>query len=85
MNTMIAAVFIEFASYRWVFFFTTIVGIPASIVCLLLVPRDEGQGQEETVSFKARLQKMKKLDLVGVTLLTGASLTLVWSRRGISV
>ncbi|KAI0628440.1 MFS general substrate transporter [Trametes polyzona] len=44
-GTMVAAVFIQFASYKWIFFLTTILGIPASIVCLLLVP-EQAKGHE---------------------------------------
>ena len=75
---MISAVFIQFASYRWVFFFTTIVGVPASAVCWLLVPEREDPVHEKTThevesSIKMWVRKLRRLDLVGVTMLTGTS------------
>ncbi|KAH9888529.1 MFS general substrate transporter [Cubamyces lactineus] len=85
-GTMISAVFIQFASYRWVFFFTTIVGVPASAVCWLLVPEQDRLGvHEKTIggsgsSFKTWMRNLRRLDLVvGVTVLTVALILFIFA------
>ncbi|KAI0653606.1 MFS general substrate transporter [Cubamyces menziesii] len=83
-GTMISAVFIQFASYRWVFFFTTIVGVPASAVCWLLVPEREDPVHEKTThevesSIKMWVRKLRRLDLVGVTMLTVALILFIFA------
>lgn len=71
-GTMIAAVFIQFADYRWIFFLTSILGIPAAFVCLILVPAPQSAQRDNGMVFSSRLHKLKKLDLAGVSILTGA-------------
>ncbi|KAI0666963.1 MFS general substrate transporter [Trametes maxima] len=79
-GTMISAVFIQFASYRWVFFFTTIVGVPAAVVCLLLVPPAQDNGiQSGDHAAASWLKKLRKLDLVGVTVLTAALILFIFA------
>lgn len=71
-GTMIAAVFIQFADYRWIFFFSSMLGIPAALVCLVLVPAPRSAQRDNGAVFSSRLHKLKKLDLAGVSILTGA-------------
>ena len=76
-GTMISAIFVEFADYRWIFWLTAIVGVPAALVCIALIPsREDKQQTANTEDGKpsSRLTNLRKLDLVGVTSLTGKSL-----------
>ncbi|OSC97055.1 MFS general substrate transporter [Trametes coccinea BRFM310] len=80
-GTMISAVFIEFASYRWVFFFTTIIGVPAAAVCLVLVPSSDSEGntEQDKRGSASWLQRLKKLDQVGVAFLTVALILFIFA------
>ena len=69
-GTIISALFVEFADYRWIFWFTTILAIPAAILCIVLVPSQE-RPSEESRSAQRRVENLKKLDVVVVTDLTG--------------
>ncbi|OBZ65921.1 hypothetical protein A0H81_14087 [Grifola frondosa] len=74
-GAVISALFVQFASYHWVFFFVTILAVPAAAACILLIP-------PQTKAENARLStsaKVKKLDLVGVTILTAALILFIFA------
>ena len=75
-GTMISAVFIEFADYRWIFFFTTLIAIPSAIVCMFLIPSQDTGSEDVKSEVISRVENLRKLDLVGVTGLTGTSSTM---------
>ncbi len=72
-GTMISAVFVEYANYRWIFWFTTIIAVPAAVFCLFLIPNHDDKPSSATAG--SRLAGLKKLDLVGVSVLTGVFLS----------
>ena len=81
---MISALFVEFADYRWIFWFTTIVGIPAALLCVVLIPsqdQDQVPVGDVAENVKERFAKLRRLDLVGVIGLTGASILSTYSQR----
>ncbi len=71
-GTMISAVFVEYANYRWIFWFTTVIAVPASVFCLFLIPNHDDKPLSATTvpTAGSRLVGLKKLDLVGVSVLT---------------
>ena len=73
-GTMVSAVFIQFASYRWIFFFTTIVGVPAALLCIILIPAQEQKPTVGTTMIQSQFERIKRLDLIGVSILTGMPL-----------
>ena len=70
-GTMISAVFVEFATYRWIFWFTTVIAVPAALFCVVLIPSQEKRRVPDVDAVKARLANLRRLDLVGVSVLTG--------------
>ena len=72
---MISAVFLQFADYRWIFWFTAIIGVPAATACLLLIPSQEDRAVDPAINdIQGRIAKLKKLDLLGVFVITSESL-----------
>ncbi|KAL1940391.1 hypothetical protein VTO73DRAFT_8963 [Trametes versicolor] len=78
-GTMIAAVFIQFADYRWIFFFSSMLGIPAALVCLILVPAPRSDQRDDGAPMSSRLHKLKMLDLAGVSILTVALILFIFA------
>lgn len=71
MGAIIGALFVQFTTYHWIFYFITILAVPSAIVCILLIP-----GQEHTDADNLSPgEKLRNLDMVGVTTLTGTSRT----------
>ena len=68
---MISAVFLQFADYRWIFWFTAIIGVPAATACLILIPSQEDRAINR---IQGRIAKLKKLDLLGVFVITSEPL-----------
>ncbi|RPD57986.1 MFS general substrate transporter [Lentinus tigrinus ALCF2SS1-7] len=79
-GTMISAVFVEFANYRWIFWFTTVIAVPAAVSCLFLIPsRDDNSSTGDAPLIGSRLAGLKKLDLVGVSILTVALILFIFA------
>ncbi|TFK84532.1 MFS general substrate transporter [Polyporus arcularius HHB13444] len=76
-GTMISAVFVEYANYRWIFWFTTIIAVPAAVFCLFLIPNHDDKPSSATAG--SRLAGLKKLDLVGVSVLTVALILFIFA------
>jgi len=64
---LIGGIFVQFVSWHWIFFFTSFVAIPISIVCILLIPSIAAAKKNHLGS---KIARAKKLDLIGVSLLT---------------
>jgi predicted MFS family arabinose efflux permease len=60
LGILIGAVLVQYAGWKWIFFFVAILGIGIGAVCLVLIPN-------------AKRDKGKKVafDVIGVSLLTG--------------
>lgn len=66
VGAVISALFVRFANYHWIFYFVAIMSVPCALIALLLIPDEETAG--EAASHR---EKLRKLDLIGVTFLTG--------------
>lgn len=64
---MIGAIFVEFASWRWVFWFVAIVAIPIGLLCTFIVPNPT---KTRAIDESAQT-RWKSLDIAGVSILTG--------------
>lgn len=64
---VIGAVFVQSASWHWIFWFLALVTIPIALVCTIFVPPEA----EAPKSLYQSASKFQSLDLVGVSLLTG--------------
>ncbi|EKM53820.1 uncharacterized protein PHACADRAFT_125786 [Phanerochaete carnosa HHB-10118-sp] len=65
LGAIISGLFVQYASYRWVFWFVAIVALPSAIVCLVFIPdRHDGPGQS-----LSQREKLRNLDLVGALIL----------------
>lgn len=59
LGLIIGAIFVQYASWSWVFWFVAMVAFPIAIICFLLVPP-----QEEVVHVEGA--RWKSLDIGGV-------------------
>lgn len=68
LGLLIGGMFVEWASYHWVFWFVAISAVPVSLACVFIIPPrfKETTGSPEPV----KAAKWKSLDLVGVSILT---------------
>ena len=67
------AVFAQYASWRWVFWFLAMMTFPIVVVGLIFIPP-----QSVSIS-QPKWVKFKSLDLVGVALLTGGLNTIFYT------
>ncbi|KAG6333204.1 hypothetical protein ID866_5886 [Astraeus odoratus] len=65
----IGAVFVQWASYRFVFWFVGLVAISVGLSCVFIIPTHIGKVPDDHDSSVA---KWKNLDIVGVSILTAA-------------
>ncbi|OAX31593.1 MFS general substrate transporter, partial [Rhizopogon vinicolor AM-OR11-026] len=69
LGLMIGGMFVEWASYHWVFWFVAIIAVPVTLAGVIFIPPRfsvEPTGSPEPV----KAAKWKSLDLVGVSILT---------------
>ncbi|KAG1725479.1 major facilitator superfamily-domain-containing protein [Suillus paluster] len=66
---VIGAMFVQWASYHWVFLFVAVVACPLALVCVFIIPSQIGETADTPEPEGA---KWKNLDLVGVCILTVA-------------
>ncbi|KAG1895789.1 major facilitator superfamily domain-containing protein [Suillus fuscotomentosus] len=69
LGFLIAAMFVQWASYHWVFWFVAIVAVPAALACAFIIPPEIANTKDNLEHAAA---KWKSLDLLGVTILTVA-------------
>jgi MFS family permease len=68
LGLLIGGMFVEWASYHWVFWFVAIIAVPVSLACVFMIPP---RFTKTTNSPEREAAKWKSLDLVGVSILTG--------------
>jgi MFS family permease len=66
LGLLIGAMFVQWASYHWVFWFVAILAVPVALACVYIIPP-----QIAKTSTEPEAAKWKSLDLVGVSILTG--------------
>lgn len=76
MGLVIGAIFVQFASWPWVFWFVPLISIPIALICLWLIPAFERE-QDQTATFTG--PKWKRLDIIGVATLTSAIVLFIFA------
>jgi MFS family permease len=71
IGVIIGAIFVQYASWRWVFWFVAIVSLPIAAVCFFLIPR--------VTATEVRSDRFKSLDVPGVSILTAALLLFIFA------
>ncbi|OAX32395.1 MFS general substrate transporter, partial [Rhizopogon vinicolor AM-OR11-026] len=77
VGLLIGAMFVEWVSYHWVFWFSAIVAAPVALAGVVLIPPP--QVAETTDSLEPTAAKWKSLDLVGVSILTIAIILFIFA------
>ncbi|KAJ8581984.1 MFS general substrate transporter [Rhizopogon salebrosus TDB-379] len=73
---LIGAVFVEWASYHWVFLFMAIAAAPVAVAGFFIIPP---QIAETTDSLEPKAAKWRSLDLIGVGILTVALILFIFA------
>ena len=68
LGLIIGAIFVQFASWSWVFWFVALVCMPIATLCIFLIPKQESHPDDVAARNGAR---WKSLDIIGVSILTG--------------
>lgn len=68
MGSIISALFIQFASYRWMFYFVTILAVPSAVMSILLIPCSTSKPDGR---LPGRMEQIQRLDPIGISILTG--------------
>ena len=61
LGTIIGAILVEYASWRWIFWVISIISIPAATACIFLIPGSSHRKEA----------KISQLDALGVMILVG--------------
>ncbi|EGN97460.1 hypothetical protein SERLA73DRAFT_75140 [Serpula lacrymans var. lacrymans S7.3] len=69
------AIFVEYASWHWVFWFVAIVALPVALGCIFVIPPQP----KPLDHFESQGSKFKRLDIVGVVMLTIALILFVFA------
>ncbi|KAG2125506.1 major facilitator superfamily domain-containing protein [Suillus clintonianus] len=73
---VVGAVFVQWASYHWVFWYVACAAFPVALVCVFMIPSQIGETSGTLEPIGA---KWKTLDLVGVGILTVAFILFIFS------
>ncbi|KAG1718959.1 major facilitator superfamily-domain-containing protein [Suillus lakei] len=73
---VVGAIFVQWASYHWVFWCVACAAFPVALVCVFMIPSQIG---ETAGTFKPKGAKWKSLDLVGVGILTVAFILFIFA------
>lgn len=74
LGLIIGAIFVQFASWSWVFWFVALVALPIAAICVFLIPT-----QEPHIEIGGHTDaRWKSLDMGGVSILTGEYTTTEW-------
>ncbi|KAI0667389.1 MFS general substrate transporter [Trametes maxima] len=76
LGLIIGAIFVQYTSWKWVFWFVSIVALPVSVLCVFLIPTQEPRHEDVAGRREAR---WKSLDLIGVSILTAALILLIFA------
>jgi MFS family permease len=67
LGLLIGAMFVEWATYHWVFWFVAIVAVPVALAGVFIIPPQIAKAEPEAARWKT-------LDLIGVSILTGTNI-----------
>ncbi|KAG2094866.1 major facilitator superfamily domain-containing protein [Suillus discolor] len=76
LGLMIGAMFVQWASYHWVFWFIPIVAMPTALACAFIIPPEIANTKD---NLEPAAAKWKSLDLLGVTILTVALILFIFA------
>ena len=68
LGLIIGAIFVQWATWSWVFWFVALVCMPIAVLCIFLIPKQESHPDDVAARNGAR---WKSLDIIGVSILTG--------------
>ncbi|KAF8599784.1 MFS general substrate transporter [Ceratobasidium sp. AG-I] len=69
LGTIVGAILVQYASWRWIFWLIAMVSIPAATACIFLIP--QSSGRKDT--------KISELDMFGVSILIAAIVLFVYA------
>ncbi|KAH8105286.1 MFS general substrate transporter [Cristinia sonorae] len=74
---ILGAIFVQYADWRWVFWFVALIAIPVAGLCVVLIPnpRSESRGLAGTSGYA----RWRSLDMVGVSILTAALILFIYA------
>ncbi|KAI0073355.1 MFS general substrate transporter [Panus rudis PR-1116 ss-1] len=75
LGLTIGAIFIQFATWSWVFWFVALIALPIAATCMWLIPPQIKQDEDD----KPLAAKWKSLDLVGISILTAALILFIFA------
>ncbi|KAA1467133.1 MFS general substrate transporter [Dentipellis sp. KUC8613] len=75
LGFIIGGIFSQFASWHWVFWFVTLISLPVAGLCLLLIPDQPRRPIDDL----PRWTRFKRLDIVGVGILTAALILFIFA------
>jgi hypothetical protein len=73
-GVLIGALFVQLASWRWVFWFTSVLSLPVAGLVLLLTPAQPLTGDR----LQPAAEKLRRLDLPGVAVITAGLLLVIF-------
>ncbi|KAG1864990.1 major facilitator superfamily domain-containing protein [Suillus subalutaceus] len=76
LGLVISAMFVEWASYHWVFWFVAIVAVPVALACVFIIPPEISK---TTDNLEPAVAKWKSLDLIAVSILTVALILFIFA------
>ncbi|KAF8840131.1 MFS general substrate transporter [Paxillus ammoniavirescens] len=76
LGFLIGAMFVQWESFHWVFWFVALIAIPVALACLFIIPAEIAKSADKP---KARIAKWKCLDLIGISLLTVATILFIFA------
>ncbi|KAI0667392.1 MFS general substrate transporter [Trametes maxima] len=75
LGLIIGAIFVQYASWNWVFWFVALVALPIAALCVFLIPAQEPL--DDVVG--RREARWKSLDMIGVSILTAALVLFIFA------
>ncbi|KII83762.1 hypothetical protein PLICRDRAFT_119051 [Plicaturopsis crispa FD-325 SS-3] len=76
LGLFLGAIFVQYASWHWVFWFLALATAPIAVICFYLVPAPQ---QNDIADGEQGWAKFKSLDLVGVSILTAALVLFIYA------
>ncbi|KAF8836837.1 MFS general substrate transporter, partial [Paxillus ammoniavirescens] len=76
LGFLMGAMFVQWTSFHWVFWFVGIIAIPVALGSLFIIPPQIAKSANNS---NARIAKWKRLDLIGASILTVAMIIFIFA------
>ncbi|KAF8833506.1 hypothetical protein BDN67DRAFT_976562, partial [Paxillus ammoniavirescens] len=76
LGFLIGAMFVQWTSFHWIFWFVGIITIPVALACLFIIPLEIAKSANNP---NVLIAKWKRLDLIGVSILTAAIILFIFA------